>query len=147
MAAQSRRRGHSAALAFKLHAKLFLAFARGAKRIVHLGHSAPGALIPPHCARSVASVRHAAARQSRKFALAPLRACRCAPLGPECVDICCKSPKLPGAIFSAVKRRPPIDVATLPRSPASSSLGNEVPHIFTRNWRVYPKEILITSAK
>src|ERR1700730_633383 len=36
---------------------------------------------------------------------------------------CCKSPKLPGANFLAVKksdRRPPIDVApiTLPRSPA-----------------------------
>jgi hypothetical protein len=65
---------------------------------------------------------------------------------------CCKSPKLPGANFPAVKksdRRPPIDVApiTLPRSPASLSSGNEVPHIFTRKSRVQPKEILITSAK
>src|ERR1700738_4308956 len=65
---------------------------------------------------------------------------------------CCKSPKLPGADFLAVKksdRRPPIDVApiTLPRSPASLSSGNEVPHIFTRKSRVQPKEILITSAK
>jgi hypothetical protein len=65
---------------------------------------------------------------------------------------CCKSPKLPGANFLAVKksdRRPPIDVApiTLPRSPASLSSGNEVPHIFTRKSRVQPKEILITSAK
>jgi hypothetical protein len=65
---------------------------------------------------------------------------------------CCKSPKLPGANFLAVKksdRRPPIDVApiTLPRSPASFSSGNEVPHIFTRKSRVQPKEILITSAK
>jgi hypothetical protein len=65
---------------------------------------------------------------------------------------CCKSPKLPGANFLAVKksdRRPPIDVApiTLPRSPASLSSGNEVPHIFTRKSRVRPKEILITSAK
>src|SRR5580704_5141449 len=64
----------------------------------------------------------------------------------------CKSPKLPGANFLAVKksdRRPPIDVApiTLPRSPASLSSGNEVPHIFTRKSRVQPKEILITSAK
>src|ERR1700694_516613 len=65
---------------------------------------------------------------------------------------CCKSPKLPGANFLAVKksdRRPPIDVApiTLPRSPASLSSGNEVPHIFTRKSRVQPKEILITSPK
>ena len=65
---------------------------------------------------------------------------------------CCKSPKLPGANFPAVKksdRRPPIDVAsiTLPRSPASLSSGDEVPHIFTRKSRVQPKEILITSAK
>src|SRR5260370_36068586 len=63
-----------------------------------------------------------------------------------------KSPKLPGANLPAVKksdRRPPIDVAsiTLPRSPASLSAGNEVPHIFTRKSRVQPKEILITSAK
>jgi hypothetical protein len=65
---------------------------------------------------------------------------------------CCKSPKLPGANFSAVKksdRRTPVDVAsiTLPRSPASLSSGDEVPQIFTRKSRVQPKEILITSAK
>src|SRR6202011_1020556 len=65
---------------------------------------------------------------------------------------CCKSPKLPGANFSAVKksdRRPPIDVApiTLPRSPASLSSGNEVPHMFTRKSRLRPKEFLISSAK
>jgi hypothetical protein len=65
---------------------------------------------------------------------------------------CCKSPKLPGANFSAVKksdRRPPVDVAsiTLPRSPASLSSGDEVPYIFTRKSRVQPKEILIASAK
>src|SRR6202011_5262367 len=58
----------------------------------------------------------------------------------------------PGANFPAVKksdRRPRIVVAsiTLPRSPASLSSGNEVPHIFTRKSRVQPKEILITSAK
>jgi hypothetical protein len=62
---------------------------------------------------------------------------------------CCKSPKLPGANFIAVKKsdpRPPIDVAsiTLPRSPASLSSRNEVPHIFTRKSCVQPKEILIT---
>ena len=65
---------------------------------------------------------------------------------------CCKSPKLPGANFSAVKksdRRPPIDVAsiTLPRSPVSLSSGDEVPHIFTRKSRLRPKEFLIASAK
>src|SRR6476660_6805188 len=65
---------------------------------------------------------------------------------------CCKSPKLPGANFSAVKksdRRPPFEVAsiTLPRSPASLSSGDEAPHIFTRKSRVQPKEILIASAK
>jgi hypothetical protein len=70
----------------------------------------------------------------------------------ESCRYCCKSPKLPGANFLAVKkfdRRPPIDVApiTLPRSPASLSSGNEAPHIFTRKSRVQPKEILITSAK
>src|SRR5712672_504683 len=65
---------------------------------------------------------------------------------------CCKSPKLPGANFLAVKksdRRPPIDVAstTLPRSPVSLSSGDEVPHIFTRKSRLRPKEFLIASAK
>src|SRR5262245_13655121 len=65
---------------------------------------------------------------------------------------CCKSPKLPGANFPAVKksdRRPPIDVAsiTLPGSPASFSSDNEVPHIFTWKSPVQPKEILIASAK
>src|SRR6202011_2098366 len=65
---------------------------------------------------------------------------------------CCKSPKLPAANFSAVKksdRRPQVNVAsiTLPRSPASLSSGDEVPHIFTLKSRVQPKEILITSAK
>src|SRR6516165_2514620 len=65
---------------------------------------------------------------------------------------CCRSPKLLGASFSAVKksdRRSPIDVAsiTLPRLPASLSSGDEVPRIFTRKSRVQPKEFLITSAK
>src|ERR1700730_4638834 len=64
----------------------------------------------------------------------------------------CKSPKLPGANFLAVKksdRRPPIDVApiTLPRPPARLSSGNEVPHIFARKSRLPPKEFLISSAK
>src|SRR5262245_22905174 len=65
---------------------------------------------------------------------------------------CCKSPKLPGANFPAVKksdRRPPIDVAsiTLPGSPASFSSDDEIPHIFTWKSPVQPKEILIARAK
>src|SRR5215510_15067567 len=65
---------------------------------------------------------------------------------------CCKSPKLPGANFPAVKnsdQRPPIDVAsiTLPGSPASFSSDDEVPHIFTWKSPVQPKEILIAGAK
>jgi hypothetical protein len=71
---------------------------------------------------------------------------------PDSCRYCCKSPKLPGPKFLAVKKsylRPPIDVApiTLPRSPASLSSGDEVPHIFTRKSRVQPKEFLISSAK
>src|SRR5215510_10984921 len=65
---------------------------------------------------------------------------------------CCKSPKLPGDNFPAVRRsdrRPPIYVVsiTLPRSPVSLSSGDEVPHIFTRKSRLQPGEFLITSAK
>ena len=65
---------------------------------------------------------------------------------------CCKSPKLPGDNFPAVRRsdrRSPICVVsmTLPRSPVSLSSGAEVPHIFTRKSRLQPGEFLITSAK
>src|SRR5947209_5923088 len=65
---------------------------------------------------------------------------------------CCKSPKLPGDKILAIRRtnrRPPIYAAsvTLPSSPASSSSGNEVPHIFTRKSRLQPGEFLVTSAK
>ena len=65
---------------------------------------------------------------------------------------CCKSPKLPGDDFPAIRqsdRQPPIGVAsiTLPRSPVSLSSGDEVPHIFTRKSRLRPGEFLITSAK
>src|SRR6266508_6565011 len=65
---------------------------------------------------------------------------------------CCKSPKLPGCTFPAVRRsdrRPPIYVVSiaLPRSPVSLSSGDEVPHIFTRKSRLQPVEFLITSAK
>ena len=65
---------------------------------------------------------------------------------------CCKSPKLPGDNFPAVRRfdrRPPIYVVsiTLPRPPVSLSSGDEVPHIFTRKSRLQPGEFSITSAK
>src|SRR5262244_4040405 len=66
--------------------------------------------------------------------------------------LCCKSPKLPGDKFPAVRRsdrRPPICVVsiTLPRSPVSLSSGDEVPHIFTRKSRLQPGKILTTGAK
>src|SRR5262249_35131753 len=66
--------------------------------------------------------------------------------------LCCKSPKLHGDKFPAVRRsdrRPPICVVsiTLPRSPVSLSSGDEVPHIFTRKSRLQPGGIVITSAK
>jgi hypothetical protein len=66
--------------------------------------------------------------------------------------LCCKSPKLPSDKILAIRRtnrRPPIYAAsvTLPSSPASSSSGNEVPHIFTRKSRLQPGEFLVTSAK
>src|SRR6516165_5245330 len=65
---------------------------------------------------------------------------------------CCKSLKLPSANFPAVKksnRRPLIRVPSivLPRSSASLSSGDEVPHIFTRKSRPKPGEFLITSGK
>src|ERR671934_174258 len=65
---------------------------------------------------------------------------------------CCKSPKLLGDDFLAVSRcdrRTPICAAsiTLPRSPMSLSVGDEVPHIFTRKSRLQLGEFLITSAK
>src|SRR5216684_2016978 len=66
--------------------------------------------------------------------------------------LCCKSPKLAGDKFPAIRRtnrRPPICVVsiTLPKSPVSSSSGDEVPHIFRRKSRLQPGEFLVTSAK
>src|ERR1700737_712901 len=65
---------------------------------------------------------------------------------------CCKSPKLLGDNFLAIRRsdpRPPIFTVsiTLPSSPVSLSSGDEVPHIFTRKSRLKPGEFLMTSAK
>ena len=61
--------------------------------------------------------------------------------------LCCKSPKLPGDKFPATRRTnrrrrsvwPPI---ALPKSPMNSSLGDEVPHIFTRKSRLQTGEFL-----
>src|SRR3984893_9233993 len=69
------------------------------------------------------------------------------------IDRCSsKSPKLPGANFSAARQFDPrssIDIAsiTLARSHVSLSSGDEVPHILTRNSRPRSGEFLITSAK
>jgi hypothetical protein len=65
---------------------------------------------------------------------------------------CCKSQKLPGDDIPAMRRserRPLIRVPSieLPRSSASLSSGDEVPHIFTRKSRLQPGDFLITSAK
>src|SRR5262245_24507652 len=58
---------------------------------------------------------------------------------------CCKSPKLSGDNFPAIRRsnpRAPIFVASaaLARSLTSLSSGDEVPHIFTRKSRLQPGE-------
>src|SRR2546421_8500569 len=65
---------------------------------------------------------------------------------------CCKSPKLPGDNFPAIRRsdrRLPICVPSSRHrgSPVSLSSGDEVPHIFTRKSRLQPGEFWITSAK
>jgi hypothetical protein len=65
---------------------------------------------------------------------------------------CCKSPKLAGGNFLARRRsksRLLIDMASdsLPKSPVSSSPGDEVPHMFTRKPRLRLGKIVISSAK
>src|SRR6516225_3033023 len=65
---------------------------------------------------------------------------------------CCKSPKLPGANFLAVKKIRPTTgdscaLIAVPRSSASLSSGDEVPHIFTPKSRLKPGKFLIASAK
>ena len=69
-----------------------------------------------------------------------------------CGRYCCKSPKLKSDNFPArrqSKSRSLIDVASisLPKSPVSLSLGDEVPHMFTRKARLRLGEISISSAK
>src|SRR5215467_13426437 len=65
---------------------------------------------------------------------------------------CCKSPKLHGDNFPAIRRsdrRAAIFIASvaLARSLTSLSSGDEVPHIFTRTSRLQPGEFLVTCAK
>src|SRR6516162_8509058 len=73
-------------------------------------------------------------------------------MSPELADIVAKVPNCPALIFLLLKksdRRPLIRVPSiaLPRSSASLSLGDEVPHIFARKSRLKPGKFLITSAK
>ena len=74
--------------------------------------------------------------------------------GPESAPgrLCCKSRKLQGHQFFAKtqngKQSPiRIDAIALSKSPVSSTLGDEVPHIFTRKPRLRPLEFLILGAK
>jgi hypothetical protein len=65
---------------------------------------------------------------------------------------CCKSLKTPGDKFPARRRNKPrslIDVASgsLPRSPVSLSLGDEVPHMFTRKPHLRLEKFAITCTK
>src|SRR5262249_40822505 len=70
----------------------------------------------------------------------------------ESCRFCCKSPKLSGDNFPAIRRserRAAIFMASvaLARSVTSLSSGDEVPHMFTRTSRLQPLEFLISSAK
>ena len=66
--------------------------------------------------------------------------------------LCCKSRKLQGHEFFAKTRsgkQSPIrtDAIALAKSPVSLTLGDEVPHVFTRKPRLRPLEFLIIGAK
>ena len=66
--------------------------------------------------------------------------------------LCCKSRKLQGHEFFAKTRNRKqlpirIDAIALSKSPVSLTLGDEVPHIFTRKPRLRPLEFLILGAK
>src|ERR1700730_8896478 len=74
------------------------------------------------------------------------------PLTPDKCRYCCKSPKLLGDNFLAIRRsdpRPPIFTVsiTLPRSPVSLSSGDELSHMLTRKSHTKHGEFWITSAK
>src|SRR5262249_812017 len=66
--------------------------------------------------------------------------------------LCCKSRKLQSHGFFAKtrsRRETPIRIPSiaLSKSPVSLTLGDEVPHIFTRKPRLRPLEFLILGAK
>jgi hypothetical protein len=71
---------------------------------------------------------------------------------PLCQRLCCKSRSLQGHEFFAKTRNGKqspirIDAIALSKSPVSLTLGDEVPHIFTRKPRQQPLEFLIIGAK
>src|SRR6516225_7197713 len=66
--------------------------------------------------------------------------------------LCCKNRKLQGHEFFAKTRNGKqlpirIDAIALSKSPVSLTLGDEVPHIFTRKPRLRPLAFLILGAK
>src|SRR6516225_8174321 len=66
--------------------------------------------------------------------------------------LCCKNRKSQGHEFFAKTRNGKqspirIDAIALSKSPVSLTLGDEVPHIFTRKPRLRPLEFLILGAK
>ena len=66
--------------------------------------------------------------------------------------LCCKSRKLQGHEFFAKTRsgkQSPIrtDAIAVSKSPVSLTLGDEVPHVFTRKPRLRPLEFLVIGAK
>jgi len=66
--------------------------------------------------------------------------------------LCCKSRKLQGHDFFAKTRNRKqspirIDAVALSKSPVNLTLGDEVPHIFTRKPHLRPLEFLILGAK
>ena len=79
----------------------------------------------------------------------------CASVRPACpllLRLCCKSRKLQGHDFFAKTRNRKqspirIDAVALSKSPVNLTLGNEVPHIFTRKPHLRPLEFLILGAK
>ena len=73
-------------------------------------------------------------------------------LSPQSVRLCCKSRKLQGHEFFVKTRNGKqspirIDAVALSKSPVNLTLGDEVPHIFTRKPRPRPLEFLILGAK
>jgi hypothetical protein len=94
--------------------------------------------------------------RERLINLATARLGNCADMPPRklraACRFCCKSLKTPGDKFPARRPNKPrslIDVASgsLPRSPVSLSLGDEVPHMFTRKPHLRLEKFAITCTK